>query len=73
MYYVNQQTKGGTMNDTAKKARAAYQRERRARMTPEEREKEREYMAQWRKDNPEKVAAAQERFYLKKARELNAE
>ena len=30
----------------------------------------REYLRQWQKDNPDKVKAANERFWMKKASEL---
>ena len=36
------------------------------------REARREYMREWRKKNPEKVQAAQERYWAKKAAEIAA-
>ncbi|MBE5773356.1 MAG: phosphatase [Clostridiales bacterium] len=32
-----------------------------------------EYQRQWRKQNPEKVKAIQERYWLRKARKINGE
>ena len=32
-----------------------------------------EYQRQWRKQNPDKVKAIQERYWLRKAREINGE
>lgn len=39
-------------------------------MTPEAREAMRAYQRRWRKANPDKVKAANERYWLKKAQEL---
>ena len=36
------------------------------------REARREYMREWRKKNPEKLRAAQERYWMKKAAEIAA-
>lgn len=36
------------------------------------REARREYMREWRKKNPEKLRAAQERYWMKKASEIAA-
>lgn len=36
------------------------------------REARREYIREWRKRNPEKVQAAQERYWMKKAAEIAA-
>ena len=36
------------------------------------REARREYMREWRKNNPDKLKAAQERYWLKKAAEIAA-
>lgn len=36
------------------------------------REARREYMREWRKKNPEKLRAAQERYWVKKAAEIAA-
>lgn len=36
------------------------------------REARREYLRQWRKKNPDKLKAAQERYWLKKAAEIAA-
>ena len=36
------------------------------------REARREYMREWRKKNPEKIQAAQERYWAKKAAEIAA-
>lgn len=36
------------------------------------REVRREYMREWRKNNPDKLKAAQERYWLKKAAEIAA-
>lgn len=42
--------------------------------TPEERAKQarREYMRQWRAKNPDKVKAIRERYWLRKAAEIEA-
>lgn len=39
-------------------------------MTPEAKEAKRNYIRKWRKANPDKVRAANERYWLKKAQEL---
>lgn len=53
-----------------KEARREYYRRRREAMTDEERAAIRAYHTNWQRNNPEKVKAAAERFYLKKAEEL---
>lgn len=40
-------------------------------MTESEREARREYFRRWRKANPDRVKANQERFWARKAQELN--
>lgn len=42
-------------------------------MTTESRKASREYYRRWREKNPDKVAAAQERFWSRKAKEYRAE
>ena len=42
----------------------------RAEVLAEIRETNRRYKAEWRKNNPDKVRAANERYWLKKAREI---
>ena len=54
---------------TPQEARNAYRRQYRKNMTPEQRQREREYNRRWRRDHPELVKAAQERFWSRKAAE----
>ena len=54
------------LSETAKKARAEYMREYRKK----NKERIRKQNAEWRKNNPEKLKAAQDRFWSKKAREM---
>lgn len=41
--------------------------------TEQAREARREYYRRWRRENPERARAIQQRFYLRKAAEYNAE
>lgn len=55
---------------TPQEARNAYRRQYRKNMTPEQRQREREYNRRWRQNHPELVKAAQERFWSRKAAEF---
>lgn len=58
------------MKEEAKKARREYYRRRREAMTDEEKAAIRDYHTNWQRNNPEKVKAATERYWLKKAAEM---
>lgn len=64
------------LTEDAKKAKRKYYREYRRNwkrnLTPEQREKQREYKRAWDRANPDKVKAAQIRFWNKKAEEMKA-
>lgn len=57
-----------SFNSLLEETRAEIERQ----VREEQRAKERVYKAEWRRKNPEKVQAAYERFYLKKAAQLAA-
>ena len=57
------------MNEKAKEAR----REAARRYREAHREELNAYRRQWAKDNPEKIAAQHERYWTKKAKELELE
>ena len=50
--------------------RIALENEAREKVLAEIREANRQYKKEWRKKNPDKVKAATERYWLKKAQEL---
>ncbi len=52
---------------TPQEARNAYRRQYRKNMTPEQRKREQEYKRQWRRNHPELVKAAQDRYWSKRA------
>ena len=56
------------MDELARQARNAYFREYRAKNA----EARREYQRKWRKENPEKVRAASQRYWAKKAAQMEA-
>ena len=64
------------LSEDAKVARKIYHRKyqqtRRKTLTPEQREAQREYKRAWDKANPEKVQAAQVRFFEKMAEKMKA-
>lgn len=57
------------MTEKAKELKNLYQKEWR----DKNRQKWRDYNKNWRKNNPEKVQAAQERYWERKAQELTPE
>lgn len=54
---------------TPQEARNEYRRQYRKNMTLEQRQREKEYNRQWRQDHPERVKAAQVKYWTKKAAE----
>lgn len=56
---------------TPQEARNAYRREYRKNMTPDQRQREKEYNQRWRRDHPDLVRAAQVKYWTKKAAELS--
>lgn len=52
---------------TPQEARNEYRRQYRKKMTPEQRKREQEYNRQWRRNHPELVKAAQDRYWSKRA------
>lgn len=59
--------------ERARQAKNAYMRVYRARRSEEQKEKNREYYRKWCKDNPDKVKASKERYWLRKADKMGIE
>ena len=62
-----------TDRERASEARRRYQRERRKARTPEQIAKDRAYKKAWDKANREKIKAYNEKYWLKKAQEYEAQ
>lgn len=57
------------LSEEARAARREYDRQRRENRTPEQIEQDRAYHREWQRKNPEKVAAAREKYWNKRAKQ----
>jgi len=60
------------ISEAAKTARNDYYKQLRRSMTPEKKQKQREYTNQWRKKNPDKVRQYSVNYWERKANELKS-
>ena len=60
------------ISEAAKAARNDYYKQLRRSMTPEKKQKQREYTNQWRKKNPDKVRQYSVNYWERKANELKS-
>ena len=60
------------ISEAARAARNDYYKQLRRSMTPEKKQKQREYTNQWRKKNPDKVRQYSVNYWERKANELKS-
>lgn len=61
------------LNQAAKEARNAYMKEYKKTLTDEQKQQQRDYHKKWRANNKERIKEHQERYWMKKAKELTLE